>query len=267
MRLSKTRIDSMKLKDMATYPSLKDRVTLITGGGSGIGASIVERFCEQGSKVYFVDNDKTASYNLVERLARSRGNTPNFVCCDVRDINKLQSVIKSIIDSSGPIKILINNAARDDRHSIEEVTPDYFDERIATNMRHHFFTAQSVIEGMKTVGGGSIINMGSVSWMIGSVNMPIYLAAKSALVGLTRALARELGPYNIRVNSILPGWIMTDRQKELWLTPEGEAELMRRQCLKRKLEPDEIARIVLFFSSDDSAICTNQNFIADGGWA
>ena len=134
-------------------------------------------------------------------------------------------------------------------------------------MRHHFFAAQSVIPDMKLAGGGSIINMGSVSWMIGSVNMPIYLAAKSAIVGLTRALARELGPYNIRVNSILPGWIMTDRQKERWLTPEGEAELMQRQCLKRKLEPHEIAKIVLFFSSDDSGICTNQNFVADGGWA
>ena len=257
----------MKLDNAATYPSLKDRVTLITGGGSGIGASIVERFCEQGSKVYFVDNDKRASQDLVERFADFGGNTPRFICCDVRNIDELQSVIKSIIQSSGPIRILVNNAARDDRHSIDEVTPDYFDERIAVNMRHHFFAAQSVIEGMKSVGGGSIINMGSVSWMIGSVNMPVYLAAKSAILGLTRALARDLGPYNIRVNSILPGWIMTDRQKERWLTPEGEAELMRRQCLKRKLEPDEIARIVLFFSSDDSGICTNQNFVADGGWA
>ena len=257
----------MKLEDTATYPSLRDRVTLITGGGSGIGASIVERFCVQGSKVYFVDNDETASRNLVKNLTGRGENTPNFICCDVRNINELQSVIKSIVDSSGPIRILVNNAARDDRHLIEEVTPDYFDERIAVNMRHHFFTAQSVIPGMKSAGGGSIINMGSVSWMIGSVNMPIYLAAKSAIVGLTRALARELGPYNIRVNSILPGWIMTDRQKDLWLTPEGEAELMQRQCLKRKLEPDEIAKIVLFFSSDDSGICTNQNFVADGGWA
>ena len=261
------RINSMKLEDTATYPSLRDRVTLITGGGSGIGASIVERFCGQGSRVYFVDNDETASRNLVKNLTGRGENTPNFICCDVRNINELQSVIKSIVDSSGPIRILVNNAARDDRHSIEEVTPDYFDERIAVNMRHHFFTAQSVIPGMKSAGGGSIINMGSVSWMIGSVNMPIYLAAKSAIVGLTRALARELGPYNIRVNSILPGWIMTDRQKDLWLTPEGEAELMQRQCLKRKLEPDEIAKIVLFFSSDDSGICTNQNFVADGGWA
>lgn len=257
----------MKLEDIATYPSLEDRVTLITGGGSGIGASMVERFCEQGSRVYFVDNDEAASQVLVEGIARHWENTPHFIYCDVRNIADLQSVIKSIIDSSGPILILVNNAARDDRHSIDEVTPDYFDERIAVNMRHHFFAAQSVIPGMKLAGGGSIINIGSVSWMIGSVNMPVYLAAKSAIVGLTRALARELGPYNIRVNSILPGWIMTDRQKELWLTPEGEAELMQRQCLKRKLDPDEIAKIVLFFSSDDSGICTNQNFVADGGWA
>ena len=257
----------MNLEDIATYPSLKDRVTVITGGGSGIGASIVERFCEQGSKVYFLDSDEMVSQDLVERIATSGENTPNFIHCDVRNINSLQSVIKTIITSSGPIRILVNNAARVDRHSIEEVTPDYFDERIAVNMRHHFFAAQSVIPDMKLAGGGSIINMGSVSWMIGSVNMPIYLAAKSAIVGLTRALARELGPYNIRVNSILPGWIMTDRQKERWLTPEGEAELMERQCLKRKLEPHEIAKIVLFFSSDDSGICTNQNFVADGGWA
>ena len=257
----------MKVKDTATYPSLRDRVTLITGGGSGIGASIVERFCEQGSEVYFVDNDETSSQDLVERLATYWVNPPNFINCDVRNIDELQSAIQSIVESCGPIRILVNNAARDDRHSIDEVTPDYFDERIAANMRHHFFAAQSVISGMKSAGGGSIINMGSVSWMIGSVNMPIYLVAKSAIVGLTRALARELGPYNIRVNSILPGWIMTDRQKELWLTPEGEAELMQRQCLKRKLEPDEIAKMVLFFSADDSGICTNQNFVADGGWA
>jgi len=257
----------MKVEQTATYPSLRDRVTLITGGGSGIGASMVEHFCEQGSKVYFIDYDERASQDLVEQLATKSGNVPHFIYCDVRNIDELKSAIASIVDSCGPIRILVNNAARDDRHTIEEVTPDYFDERIAANMRHHFFAAQAVIPGMKSADGGSIINMGSVSWIIGSVNMPIYLAAKSAIVGLTRALARELGPYNIRVNSILPGWIMTERQKEKWLTPEGEAELMHRQCLKRKLEPDEIAKVVLFFSSDDSSICTNQNYVADGGWA
>ncbi len=162
--------------------------------------------------------------------------------------------------------VLINNAARDDRHKMEDVTPEYWDERFATNLKHQFFSAQAVAPDMIAAGGGSIVNMGSVSWVIGQGGMPCYTTAKSAVQGLTRSLARDLGAHNIRVNSVLPGWIMTERQIEMWLNEDSEAELMARQCLKRKLVPDDIARVVLFFASDDSGACTNQSYIADGGW-
>ncbi|NQV58208.1 MAG: SDR family oxidoreductase [Alphaproteobacteria bacterium] len=250
----------------AIYPSLNNRVVLVTGGGSGIGAAIVERFCEQGSRVSFIDLDDEASRQLTDRIRRKGGNVPRYLRCDLRDIDALRHAVESVIEADGPVRALVNNAARDDRHAIDEVTPDYFDDRIAVNLRHHFFTTQAVYPGMAAAGGGSIVNMGSVTWMIGQGGMPIYSAAKSAIVGLTRSLARDLGPKNIRVNSVLPGWIMTERQVENWLTPEGEAELMERQCLKRKLGPDEIAKVVLFFAADDSGICTNQNYVADGGW-
>ena len=164
------------------------------------------------------------------------------------------------------ITVLVNNAARDDRHQLEDVTPEYWDERMAVNLRHQFFAAQAVFPMMKQAGHGSVINMGSVSWMVGQGGMPAYTTAKSAVMGLTRALARDMGPFNIRVNSIAPGWIMTERQIKLWLTPEGERELMARQCLKRKLEPAEIARVCLFLGSDDSSAMTNQTYVADGGW-
>lgn len=259
-------MSTMNGKDTATYPSLKDRVVLITGGGSGIGASIVERFCSQGSQVSFIDVDETASHRLIEHISKKGNNAPRFIACDLRDIGALKDAINKVIEADGPIRTLVNNAARDDRHTIDEVTPEYFDDQIAVNMRHHFFAVQAVYPGMAAAGGGSVVNMGSVTWMIGQGGMPIYSTAKAAIVGMTRSLARDLGPKNIRVNSILPGWIMTDRQVDNWLTPEGEQELMQRQCLKRKLEPDEIAKVVLFFSSDDSGICTNQNYVADGGW-
>ncbi len=166
----------------------------------------------------------------------------------------------------GPITILINNAAHDERHAIEDVTPDYWDERMAINLKHQFFASQAVVPDMKSAGGGSIINMGSTSWMIGQGNMPCYTTAKSAITGLTRSLARDLGPYNIRVNSVAPGWIMTDRQVEKWLTPEGEKELLEKQCLKRKLAPADIAKPVLFFASSEASACTNQTYLVDGGW-
>lgn len=172
----------------------------------------------------------------------------------------------TMVAARGAITVLINNAAHDERHSIDSVTPEYWDERMAINLRHQFFCAQAVWKGMASAGGGAIVNMGSVSWVIGQGGMPGYTTAKSAVQGLTRSLARDLGEHNIRVNSVLPGWIMTRRQMDLWLTPEGEAELMERQCLKRKLQPDDIARVVLFFASEQSGACTNQSYIADGGW-
>ncbi len=250
----------------ARYPSLEGRVVLITGGASGIGESIVERFCEQGSKVTFLDLDLQASEKLVKRLDQKFGNAPRFISCDLRDIAALQAAVKQVEARDGAVQTLINNAARDDRHTIEEVTPEYFDDRIAVNLRHQFFAVQAVVGKMAAAGGGTIVNMGSVTWMIGQGGMPIYSASKSAIVGLTRSLARDLGSKNIRVNSVLPGWIMTERQIDKWLTPEGEAQMMEHQCLKRRLEPDEIAKMVLFFAADDSGICTNQNYVADGGW-
>jgi len=247
----------------AIYPSLKNRTVLVTGGGSGIGEAIVRQFIDQGSRVGFIALDVKASEQLLASLPKA---SVHFEHADLRDIGALKRAIGGVREAFGPITILVNNAARDDRHSIEDVTPEYWDERIAVNLKHQFFAAQAVAPDMTKAGGGSIVNMGSVSWVIGQGNMPCYTTAKSAVQGLTRALARDLGPNNVRVNSILPGWIMTQRQQDRWLTPEGEAELMQRQCIKRKLMPDDIARVVLFFAADDSGACTNQNYIADGGW-
>lgn len=259
-------MSSMNGQDTAVYPSLKDRVVLVTGGGSGIGAAIVERFCAQGARVSFIDVNEEASDQLIRHIAGKGNNAPRFVSCDLRNIADLKNAIAEIAATDGPITTLVNNAARDDRHAIADVTPEYFDDRIAVNLRHQFFAVQAVYPGMAEAGGGSIINMGSVTWLIGQGGMPLYSAAKAAIAGMTRSFARDLGPMNIRVNSVLPGWIMTERQIENWLTPEGEIELMQRQCLKRKLIPDDIAKVVLFFAADDSGVCTNQNYIADGGW-
>ncbi|WP_426436664.1 SDR family NAD(P)-dependent oxidoreductase [Bradyrhizobium genosp. P] len=248
----------------AIYPSLNDRTVLVTGGGSGIGEAIVRQFVSQGSRVGFIDVDEKASNQMLSSLPANA--SVHFEHADLRDIGALRRAVAGIREALGPITILVNNAARDDRHAIEDVTPEFWDERMAVNLKHQFFAAQAVAPDMIKAGGGAIVNMGSVSWVIGQGNMPCYTTAKSAVQGLTRALARDLGPNNVRVNSILPGWIMTQRQQDRWLTPEGEAELMQRQCLKRKLVPDDIARVVLFFAADDSGACTNQNYIADGGW-
>jgi D-xylose 1-dehydrogenase len=251
---------------LASYPSLEGRVVFVTGGGSGIGASIVEHLCAQQARVAFVDIEREASAALVSTLAARGYPSPAFIPCDLRDIPALRAAIAEIRARLGPIRVLINNAAHDERHAIETVTPEYWDDRFAVNLRHQFFAAQAVAPDMAAAGGGSIINLGSVSWLIGQGGMPAYLAAKAAVAGLTRALARDLGPMNIRVNCIVPGWIMTERQVRLWLTPEGEQELLRRQCLKRKLVPEDIARVVLFFAADDSGACTNQSYVVDGGW-
>ena len=253
------------MAEQAHYPSLTDKVVLVTGGGSGIGSSIVRHFVAQGAQVAFLDYNRSASEALVEDLA-TEGTTLLFEFCDLREIEQLRQSIAKITETLGPITVLINNAARDDRHSIESVTPEYWDERIATNIKHQFFAAQAVSEQMKQAGGGSIINMGSTSWMIGQGGMPCYTTAKSAVQGLTRGLARDLGPYQIRVNTVVPGWIMTERQIEMWLTPESEKELMERQCVKRRLVPDDLARFVLFMASEEASACSNQSFIVDGGW-
>ena len=245
------------------YPSLNNKVVVVTGGGSGIGESITRSFIKQGAKVAFLDFNEKDSIKLINDL-----NTDNlhFEFCDLRDIEQLKNSIKKISSKFGPIQILVNNAARDDRHSLQSVTSEYFDERIATNLKHQLFASQAVVSDMEKNGGGAIINMGSTSWMIGQGGMPCYTTAKSAIQGLTRGLARDLGPKNIRVNCVVPGWIMTERQVDMWLTPESEKELMDRQCIKRKLFPKDIARFVLFMASDEASACSNQSFVVDGGW-
>lgn len=245
------------------YESLRGSTVLVTGGASGIGEAIVRAFAAQHAKVGFLDIDTAAGQALEDDLASDR---IAFATCDLRDIDDLRRAIDAIRDALGPINCLVNNAARDDRHDWETVTPDYWDERFATNLKHQFFAAQAVIPDMRAAGGGAIVNMGSVSWVIGQGGMPCYTTAKSAVQGLTRSLARDLGPDNIRVNSILPGWIMTERQVNLWLTPEGERRMLERQCLKRRLLPAEVANVVVFFCSDQAGACTNQSYIVDGGW-
>jgi len=248
------------------YNDLKDKKVFITGGGSGIGASIVEHFCEQGSNVFFIDINEKSSNKLVSNCKNKKFSVPTFINCDLLNIKFLQNTISKIISDNGAIDILVNNAANDERHSIDEVTEEFWNERININLRHYFFTVQSVKKAMIENKGGSIINIGSVSWMIGQGGMAAYTAAKSGVVGLTRSFARDLGEFNIRVNSVVPGWVMTERQIEKWLTPESEADMMKKQCLKHKLMPSDIAKTVLFFGSDQSSGCTNQDYIVDKGW-
>ena len=250
----------------ARYPSLEDKVVLISGGASGIGASMVEHFARKGSRVAFIDQDKLSAAKLVAKLSPDRIHVPLFLECDLIDITALRSAIRDIEGKLGTVSCLVNNAARDDRHKTSEVTPEYWDERMAVNLRHQFFATQAVVPGMTSAGGGSIINMSSISWIIPSTGLPAYVTAKAGIVGLTRTLSRELGGGNIRVNCVLPGAIMTERQRRLWMTPEYLADIMKAQALKRELVPEDVARLVLFLASDDSAMITGQNFIIDGGW-
>ncbi len=249
----------------ATYSDLEGKVVLVTGGGSGIGEAIVRHFAAQKSKVAFIDIKEKESRALADELVKG-GRSVHFERTDLTDIAALRATIARIKDALGPIRVLVNNAAHDERHATETVTPEYWDDRIAVNLKHQFFAAQAVLPDMKAAGGGAIVNFGSVSWMVGQGGMAAYTAAKSGVIGLTRSLARDYGEFNIRVNAIAPGWIMTQRQIEKWLTPEGEKELMQRQCLKRKLVPDDIAKFTVFLASDEASACTNQHYVVDGGW-
>jgi NAD(P)-dependent dehydrogenase (short-subunit alcohol dehydrogenase family) len=251
---------------VATYSDLKNKVVLVTGGGSGIGEAIVRRFAEQGCKVAFIDIATEPSTNLAGELS-GRGLSVRFEQADLTDISALRTSVARVREGLGPVEVLINNAAHDERHPTPDVTPEYWDDRFAVNLKHQFFAAQAVLPDMQAANAGVIINFGSFSWMIGQGGMAAYTAAKSAILGLTRSLARDYGPYNIRVNAIAPGWIMTQRQLEKWLTPEAERDLMQRQCLKRKLGPDEIARFTVFLASDEASACTNQQYVVDGGWS
>ena len=246
----------------ALYSDLKGQVVIVTGGAGGIGAAISRAFHAQGCKVGVLDIDTARG----ERLQAELGETVRFVACDLTDIPALKAAIQAVKDAFGPINILINNAAHDERHETLEVTEAYWDGRIAVNLKHQFFAAQAVLPDMKAAGRGSIVNLGSTSWIIGQGGMAAYTACKSAVLGLTRSLARDFGAFGIRVNAIAPGWIMTERQLELWVTPETEKDIYTNQCLKRRLVPDDIARVVVFMSSEEAGAITNQHHVVDGGW-
>jgi D-xylose 1-dehydrogenase len=247
-----------------TYPSLKSAVVLVTGGASGIGEEIVRAFAAQGSRTGFVDLDAERGRVLAEELEQ-QGAEVRFEPCDLRDIDQLKRAFAALEAALGPATVLVNNAARDDRHGWQEVTPAYYDERIATNLRHMLFAIQAVAPGMIAAGKGSIINMGSNSWWEAAGGMPVYTTAKAAVHGMTRAFARDLGPHRIRVNTVVPGWVMTERQKALWATPEALERHRARQCLPDLIEPVYVARMVLFLASDDAAVCTANNYMVEAG--
>jgi NAD(P)-dependent dehydrogenase (short-subunit alcohol dehydrogenase family) len=250
----------------ARYPSLADRVVLITGGATGIGASFVEHFAAQGARVGFFDIDASAGTALADSLGDSR-HKPVFAPCDVTDIDALRAAIADIKAALGPIHVLVNNAANDRRHALSDVTPESFDEGIAVNVRHQLFATQAVVDDMKKARAGSIINLGSISWMLKQSEMPVYTMSKSAVQGLTRGLAKDLGRYGIRVNSLVPGWVMTEKQRRLWLTDEGRESIKRGQCIDAELLPEDLARMALFLAADDSRMITSQDIVVDGGWA
>ena len=252
-------------KMKAKYFDLENKKVFITGGGSGIGAQIVESFCEQGSDVFFVDINRKESKKLLSKLKNRNIKIPEFIECDLLNIKKLQKVIKKIISKNGNIDILINNAANDDRHSTDQVDEKYWNNRMDVNLKHFFFTIKSVLGGMIKNKSGSIVNLSSVSWMLGEGDKVAYETAKSAVIGLTRSFAREFGKYNIRCNSVTPGSIATERQIKHWLTPKYKKFILDKQCLKRQLKPQDVANLILFLSSDTSSGCTKQNYIVDAG--
>lgn len=249
----------------ATYPSLRDRTVFVTGGASGIGAAEVEHFAAQGASVAFVDVAEAPAKALVARLTEAGHPAPFFQACDITDIAALRAAIAAAGARLGPITVLVNNAANDQRHRWQDMTPEYWDERMAVNLKHQFFTIQAIAPMMAGAGGGSIVNFGSSSWHAGQGGMPAYTTAKAAIEGLTRGMARDLGADNIRVNCVIPGWIMTERQITLWLTPRAEADLMKAQFLKRRVMAEDVARLVLWLAADDSAMCSGHLWYADGG--
>ena len=246
----------------AIYSDLENQVVVVTGGAGGIGEAISRAFHAQGGKVGVLDIDAARG----ERLEAELGQAVRFVHCDLTDIPALRAAIETVRGAFGPIDILINNAAHDERHDTLEVTEAYWDGRVAVNLKHQFFAAQAVLPDMKASGRGSIVNLGSTSWMIGQGGMAAYTACKSAVLGLTRSLARDFGEFGVRVNAVAPGWIMTERQLELWVTPETEKDIYKNQCLKRRLVPDDVARVIVFMSSDEAGAITNQHHVVDGGW-
>jgi NAD(P)-dependent dehydrogenase (short-subunit alcohol dehydrogenase family) len=251
----------------AVYPSLKGLPVLVTGGGAGIGAAIVAHFAAQGARVGFIEIDPRTAGATAELVAGATGRAPAYRVADLRDIAAAKAAAEALAAECGSFRVLVNNAANDDRHPLEEVTPDYWDERMAVNLRHQFFMAQQVAPGMAAAGGGSIVNFGSISWMFGAAGLIAYTTAKAAVGGMTKSLARELGDRNIRVNAIAPGWILTERQvsRAKATAPDKFADYLARQCLKQHLMADDVARLVLWLAADDSRMATGQTFILDGG--
>jgi NAD(P)-dependent dehydrogenase (short-subunit alcohol dehydrogenase family) len=245
----------------ATYPSLGKKRVLITGGASGIGAGLVEAFARQGAQVAFVDVAEEAGRALAARL----GERVVFRRCDLTDVAALPGTIAAVVEELGGLDVLVNNAANDDRHTIAEVTPEYWDERMAVNLRHLFFAAQAAVPHLKAAGGGAIVNFGSISWHLGLPDLVLYQTAKAAIEGMTRSMARDLGRDNIRVTTIVPGNVQTPRQ-EKWYTPEGEAEIVAAQCLSGRIQPADVAALALFLASDDARMCTGHEYFVDAGW-
>jgi NAD(P)-dependent dehydrogenase (short-subunit alcohol dehydrogenase family) len=253
------------MTDFARYPSLLDRTVFITGGGSGIGAAMVEAFAANDARVAFVDIAEEPSRKLVDRIEAAGRRRPLFINCDLTDIEALRSAIRHVRDKLGPIRVLVNNAANDNRNQVDTVTPEEWDKAFAVNLRHQFFAAQEARSHMRDLDGGSIINFSSVAWMFGAMGMIAYASAKAAVIGLTNSLAREFGSDNIRVNAIAPGAVVTERQLRLWYTEEQADEMVERQIIKRRLLADEIARTALFLASEDSRMITKQCIVVDAG--
>lgn len=249
------------MPEFAIYPSLKNKTVFVSGGASGIGAEIVKAFTAQGAKVGWLDLDEETSATLSVSLEAETA----YEICDLRDVDALRAGIAALRGKLGPANVLVNNAARDDRHNWKDVTPEYWDERQATNLRHMFFSIQTIAPDMIAAGGGSIINMGSNSWWEAGGGFPAYTTAKAAVHGLTRTMARDLGDHRIRVNTVVPGWIMTERQKELWATPEALEAHRERQCLPDLIDPVYVARMVVFLASDDAAMCSANNYMVEAG--
>lgn len=248
----------------AIYPSLAGKRVVITGGGSGIGASIVEAFVRQNAKVFFLDIAEADARALEAKFSQA-AQPPVFYRCDLTNIAEIQSTFAAIEASAGPVEVLVNNAGNDDRHTPDKVTAAYWDTRIAVNLRHYFFCAQAVAKGMQKIGGGVILNLGSVSWHLALPDLSVYMTAKAGIEGLNRGLARDLGGFNIRVNCIVPGAVSTPRQNTLWQTPESQAKLVAEQCLQQRIEPKHIASMALFLASDDAARCSGREYFVDAG--
>jgi NAD(P)-dependent dehydrogenase (short-subunit alcohol dehydrogenase family) len=250
----------------AVYPSLRDRVVLITGGASGIGEALVRAFAWQGARVAFFDVQDEPAIALRNELSVAGCTSPLYLHCDLTDVAALKESVERVLAATGTVDVLVNNAGNDRRHATEEVTAEFFDQSIAINLRPQFFMIQSVLPAMKKAGRGSIINMSSISWIIPTTGLPVYVAAKAAIVGMTRTLAHELGPEGIRVNAVLPGAIATEKQRRLVYTPEYSEKILSNQALKRQIQPEDVARLVLFLASDDAGAITNQSYVIDGGW-